>query len=75
MGRPGAPGAPTFKQVIIEKGKMQVEGLNITGSTAAEIRTKESDSILIDRSTNTTKGTARKQEPTIVLPSQEADPQ
>ena len=75
MGRPGAPGAPTFKQVIIDKGKKADEGSRIPGSSTTRDHAGHTE-LLSDRFTaGTGKGSTSREGSSLNQPSQKADPQ
>ena len=74
MGRSGAPGAPTFKQVIIDKGKKLAEGTKIQGSSVTCNHTGHTEILSDILTTETVKGSTSKEGICLDQPSQEADP-
>ena len=75
MGRPGAPGAPTFKQVIIDKGKTTAEGSRIPGSSATQDHAGHTETRSDRFTAGTGKGSTSKEGTSLDRPSQEADSQ
>ena len=75
VGRPGAPRAPTFKQVIIDKGKNKVEGLKIHGSLATGNRTSTDELLSSSCMEDVMEESARKDEISLEQPSLGLDPQ
>ena len=48
MGRMGAPGGPTFKKVMIDKGKRPMECVRITGSDSTGKKTNENGTTMVN---------------------------
>ena len=74
FGQPGAPGAPTFKQVIIDKGKKMAEGSKIPGSSATRNRVGNDELLSGGLTEETVEGSARKFGISLEQPSQGVDP-